>query len=317
MKSDRYYGPIATGYDAKRMHKPGWEKEQTAVADFVTLGPVLDCPVGTGRYLSIYQEKGLPYIGLDASKDMIAEALRKHPEAKTLLSEASILALPCEDQSFGTAVCSRLMNWLYPEDMAKAVSELRRVAREIVVSIRTGEEGKPQGRGNYTHRLANFYRAIDGLHIEERRTISTADDGTFEMFKLRAPTWDDVLKQFEQHHDSHDAIIRLSRVWTERYGIEDVDLSKGAVKAEYWSHQQLGELIDHMAQFPRVGGQPNAMITDAKPRYTQFPATVFRTKGHTAMIDGRRRSNQWRKRPGLYPVLVVEVESDAALAEAQ
>ena len=74
--------------------------------------------------------------------------------------------------------------------MARAVAELRRVGRRLVVSIGTGQEGRPPGGGNYTHSLARFYAAIDGLHIERRRTISTAADGTFEMFLLRPPEWE-------------------------------------------------------------------------------------------------------------------------------
>jgi hypothetical protein len=65
-----------------------------------------------------------------------------------------------------------------------------------------------------------------------------------------------------------------------------------------------------MAKYPFPGGKPNAMITTTPPRHQNCPITVFRTQGRVAMIDGRRRANLWRKTPGLYPVLVVEVEPE-------
>lgn len=310
MKSDRYYGDVARGDDAKRMHKPGWAREQQAVQDFVTKGPVIDVPFGTGRYVDIYKAKKLGFIGVDISTDMIAEALKKHPEANVL--QGSVFDLPFDDGHFGTVVCSRLLNWLYPEDMARAVREIRRVGREIVVSIRTGIEGKQpvdgRPRGNYTHRLDTFYAAIDGLFIAERRTISTASDGTFEMFKLRAPCWADVLAQFDQHPDSHDAIKRLSDVWVRRFDMGEVSVEPDhvTVRAQYWTHLELADLLHRMAAAPRADGLPNNMITDRPPRFTEHPLTIFRANGQCAMIDGRRQTSLWHRIPGRYPVLLID-----------
>jgi hypothetical protein len=135
-----------------------------------------------------------------------------------------------------------------------------------------------------------------------------AGEETLEMFLVRPPEWEDVLEQFDHHGDRHHAIGRLSRDWTDCYGIAPVDLARGVVKAEFWSADQLGELVDAMAMYPLPGGKPNAMITTTAPRHQNCPITVFRTQGRVAMIDGRRRANLWRKTPGLYPVLVVEVE---------
>ncbi|HSH29283.1 MAG TPA: class I SAM-dependent methyltransferase, partial [Thiohalobacter sp.] len=161
MVADRYYGSTARDYDRKRSHKPCWGREQAAVDKFVSQGPVLDVPVGTGRYLQIYKDKGFKFQGIDASHEMIAQAHLKHADLDA--KRGYITDLPFKDRQFGTVVCSRLLNWLYPVDMAKAVQEMRRVGKQIVTSIRLGEKGHHEGQANYTHSKQDFYAAIDGL----------------------------------------------------------------------------------------------------------------------------------------------------------
>lgn len=309
MKSDHYYGPYATGYEAKRAHKPGWEREQAAIDEFVTVGPLLDVPFGTGRYTPIYDEKNIQFVGVDTSADMLAVAQENHPSAVGKVRIGDVKALPFAAGEFATVVCSRLMNWLYPEDFEAALRELARVAKTIVVSIRLGIPGKPAHRGNYTHDRNHFYSILHdlGLYIAGQKTISTASDGEFIMFKLRKPVWEDVQRQFVHHPDGTRAINRLAKVWTGRYALTGVELSESCpVRAEYWSASQLKQLIWKMAECPRADGQPNTMITDKPPRFTDGPVVVFKTQDETAMIDGRRRSNVWMKKPGRYPVLVID-----------
>src|SRR5690606_17615213 len=199
MNPDKYYGRQATGYDAQRMHRPDWPLEQKAVEDFVEDGPVLDCPVGTGRYIQIYKNKGLKVRGIDVSADMIAVAKSKHPDLDAQVG--SILDIPFKDGEFKTAVCSRLLNWLYPEDMGRAIDELRRVADTLILSIRTGKKGHHKNQANYTHSEEDFLLACQGLYMEQRRLIHRPSDGPFEFFKFRKPNTNDVRAQFNWHKD--------------------------------------------------------------------------------------------------------------------
>lgn len=297
LTADRYRGDVPATYEDTRRHKPEWPLEQAAVADLVTEGPVLDAPLGTGRYIDIYKAKGLQHVGLDISPDMIAEARRKHPDLNAVVG--TIFKTPFKDGAFSTAVCSRLLNWLEPDDMAKAVAELRRVARCLVVSIRTGVEGMA---GNYTHDLAKFYAAVDGLHIAERRLIRTVASGDFEMFKLRAPTMDDVFAQFGKPGNAK----KISRRWTRHYGFEFVDWRSASVKAEYWSSKRVKKLMMKLSMSHTVDGLANQILTKEPPRSLDGPLTVRRYKDHEVLLDGRRRANIWMRQPGSYPVLVVE-----------
>ena len=162
-----YTGTEASQYEAKRTHKDVWQAEQALITEMVDKGPLLDVPIGTGRYLPIYEEKGLWPWGLDVSEDMIAEALKKRP--KLDYQVGSILDIPWPDRHFRQAVCTRLLNWLSPEDMARAVSELLRVADEVILSIRLG---KPeQQKATITHGWDDFLDALQGAWIAEQRQV--------------------------------------------------------------------------------------------------------------------------------------------------
>jgi len=296
LNADRYRGAVPATYEATRRHKPEWPLEQAAIAAMVTDGPVLDVPLGTGRFVEIYKAKGLRHAGLDISPEMIAQARSGHPDLEARIG--SIFALPFAEGEFVTAVCSRLLNWFEPDDMARAVAELRRVARCLVVSIRTGTEGMA---GNYTHNLARFYAAIDGLHIAERRLIRAVESGDFEMFKLRPPTIADI---FAAHGRGAPA-KRLAARWTRHLQVAPIDWRTAQVTAEFWPAERIARLLASMAVTPTVDGLENRIVTDQPPRGFEGPISVVRSEGREAMIDGRRRANVWAKGDGIHPVLVV------------
>lgn len=308
MKADKYYGVTARDYDASRCHSLRWSREQLAVDEMVTAGPVLDVPIGTGRYIGIYRAKGLAFAGVDLSADMMAEAARRYGTIDT--RRGDVRALPFEAGSFATAVCTRLLDWLAPADMAAAVGELRRVAQTLVVTIRTGTPGC---RINWTHDLSAFYRAIGGLHIEARRWTETTQDGVEEMFKLRPPTWADVIEQFKYEScDPLGDVRRIASEWDGRLWPHMLDIRPETVtvRAEYWSTADLAAVIDEMAGLVDHLDRPHGRyITDELPRYPGGPVTVMQANGKCAVLDGRRRINRWRREATddeLHPVLFLE-----------
>ncbi len=300
MNPDKYHGTVAERYDVERCHSLRWAREQLAVADFVRDGPVLDVPLGTGRYGEIYRERGLKAVGVDVSADMLALARKRYPEIVGI--QGSVLALPFDDKAFATACCTRLLDWLDPVDMAQAVAELRRVASVIVASIRHGVE---EIRVNQTHDLANWYRAIDGLFIEARRVTEITQDGTEEIFRLRAPTWDDVLAQF-QHH-GHTPYFEMQRIACEWFGHVQPSPETHRVTSTYWPAADLVKVIDWMASKHDATAEPDDRYrTDLYPRFEHGPVTLMTKGKKTVVLDGRRRINRWRGSPGLFPVLLIE-----------
>jgi ubiquinone/menaquinone biosynthesis C-methylase UbiE len=169
-----YQGSVATEYDAKRVTQKLWKAENEAVEDFLTgvTGTVLDIPVGTGRYLGLYEKMGVKVVGRDVNEDMLAEARKKHPGAD--LAVADVLALDMADKSIETIVCVRLLNLLSETEMQQALAELQRVASQrIIMTLRTGKKIKlgEGGRQGQTQRRRAFLDALKGWKIEKSRPV--------------------------------------------------------------------------------------------------------------------------------------------------
>lgn len=138
----KYHGAIAAGYDAKRKDDPKRILAKRIVEDMLADLPsgswLLDCPCGTGRFLPFCQDKGLIYIGMDASIDMLKQAAAKvtNPQ-KVRLEQASIFELPRDDKSIDASLMIDLTRWIMgdygPDGIKQALSELQRVTRQRII----------------------------------------------------------------------------------------------------------------------------------------------------------------------------------------
>jgi ubiquinone/menaquinone biosynthesis C-methylase UbiE len=136
--ADKYYGPVASGYDAKRTADPKWTIEQAHIESMLDEIPsgdwVVDVPCGTGRFFSYYAKRGLLFHGVDRSVDMLKQAAYKVvDQQKARLHHGDVRALPLADKSVDAAVMCRLTRWLSPDDCQIALRELQRVARKRII----------------------------------------------------------------------------------------------------------------------------------------------------------------------------------------
>lgn len=134
----KYHGAVATGYDAKRQESPKWHEEDRLVREYLSDIPsgdwVLDCPIGTGRFIPFYEEKGFQVVGIDLSEDMLQEASKKITKPKQFrLQQGNALVLKRDPKSVDVAVMVRLTRWLTPEERDRALREMQVVARKRVV----------------------------------------------------------------------------------------------------------------------------------------------------------------------------------------
>lgn len=101
------------------------------------LKPVLDAPCSTGRLRSVFERRGLRYVGVDMSQAALGEARgrgRARESAASLIA-ARVERLPFRDDSFDVVVCCRLLHHLHdPDEIRAAISELTRVAHRLVVA---------------------------------------------------------------------------------------------------------------------------------------------------------------------------------------
>lgn len=97
-----------------------------------SLRPVLDAPCGTGRMRAVIERRGLRYVGLDASAEMLGEAATSGADA---LVRARIELLPFESNAFEAVICCRLLHHLDErEELEPAVAELVRVSHRLVIA---------------------------------------------------------------------------------------------------------------------------------------------------------------------------------------
>lgn len=98
---------------------------------------VLDCATGTGDLAIAFQRAGAAVTGTDFVEEMLTIARRKAPEID--FRRADAMALPFPDKSFDIAsIAFGIRN---VADPSKAIAEMARVARRVVVL----EFGQPNG----------------------------------------------------------------------------------------------------------------------------------------------------------------------------
>lgn len=144
--ADKYVGAVAQGYDAKREANPKWIAEQMVIEgmlDDIRPGSwVLDCPVGTGRFLAYYNRREFCVKALDRSPDMLAAAEAKadvlgFDKRRITFGQGDIRSTGLADKCVDVSVMCRLTRWLSPADCVVALRELQRVTRQrIIVTAR-------------------------------------------------------------------------------------------------------------------------------------------------------------------------------------
>jgi SAM-dependent methyltransferase len=303
MKADHYHGQTAKKYDGKRDGTAKRVAELVAVEAFVDRGPVIDVACGTGACFPIYLAKRLDFVGVDISRDMLAEARRKFPGVD--VRQGSALSLSVPDGAFATAVSIRFLEWLPADLMKAAVAELKRVAEVVVATIRLG----PAGEGKtFTHPRAVFYEAIDGLLIEDRRIVSDEGLTTAELFKLRPATWWDAVAGLAFDYPETHKIQLRSDKFGAVFGIDPVPITAETttVRAEYWTSEEIGKaLLEMSRRWDHTRPPKHRFIHDKEPRNPDLPATIVERSGVRLIIDGRHRANKWMKQQSRHPVIVV------------
>lgn len=293
VKADRYYDAVARDYDKKRKPDGTWIAENRLISKLVTQGPVLDVPFGTGRYVPHYENKGLEYLGIDISDDMLAQAKAKYPDANC--RQGSVFDLPT---GFKTVVCTRLLNWLYPKQMRVAMEQMCAAADTLVFTLRAGADGDRRSTATYTHSTETLKQLIGGRLWEQHR-IGGLRHGEYIMVKACKPTHADVEKAFSNR--APGTLDTLLGEWSTRIGVERPAADEVyPLTVEWWTHTMLGDYVDQIRKITP------AFFTKRPPKREDMPIIAFKRDGRYGMLDGRHRANLWRNTPGVYPVIVME-----------
>ncbi len=179
----KYRGEVAKGYDAKRENRPKWIEENRIIGGWLSDLPpgttVLDCPVGTGRFLRLFEESGFNVICMDASEDMLIKAHEIGSVVKNdyVIGDACDTKLP--DKIVDLVMMIRLTRWLSPEDCIRALKEMQRVAKKrVVFTARVRHPSRPDLVRGYDIIEA----ALDGWKITKDEGLP--DDDAYRIIQL-------------------------------------------------------------------------------------------------------------------------------------
>ncbi len=96
---------------------------------------LIEFACGSANDYRAFAEAGLgphlDYLGIDLSEKNVANARRRHPDARFEVGD--ILALPYADRSFDYVIASDIFEHLSPNAMERALDEAARLAREALV----------------------------------------------------------------------------------------------------------------------------------------------------------------------------------------
>lgn len=183
--SIKYHGRMAANYEAKRSKQLRWHLENIAVRNMLEGTPrkakLLDAPVGQGRFLQLYHDLELDVLGVDMSRDMMAQA-KVTGMATLCQGDVTNLAFLADDQ-FHTAVCVRFLDLIPEETMQSAMRELCRVTNNaIVLTIRLGPEYLPKVN-TATHDHDRFLSLIQEMNWQIIKDVPIFNKG-WHVFKL-------------------------------------------------------------------------------------------------------------------------------------
>ena len=181
------FASIATRYDRANTVLSGgihhlWRRRAVHRSGVRRGDKVLYCATGTGELAIAFERAGARVIGTDFVEEMLAIARRKAPYIE--FRQADAMALPFADDSFDIAsIAFGIRNVADPE---KAISEMARVARRVVVL----EFGQPRGWFAPVYRVyrAHVLPRIGGAVTGERAAYEYLESSS-----ARFPSGDDFV----------------------------------------------------------------------------------------------------------------------------
>jgi hypothetical protein len=165
-------------YDEIREGTDKWKRETELVTEllqgFQPGTTVLDCPVGTGRFIELYEGMGFHVLGVDKSDAMLRQAQAKSKSDNSFFRTGDATDLG-DVGHFDVSLCIRLFRWISSDDVIKVLKELQRVTlKRIIINART-DPAHP-----YSRPRSLIESALDGWAITVAREIEPG----FEMFAI-------------------------------------------------------------------------------------------------------------------------------------
>ncbi|NIU85631.1 MAG: methyltransferase domain-containing protein [Candidatus Thorarchaeota archaeon] len=94
---------------------------------------LLDVGCATANLYKFAKARDIQYVGIDITQRLLDAGNERNPDAELHLG--SILDIPYPNQSFDVSYAKSVLEHVHPDEAEKAVSELVRVARHMVILV--------------------------------------------------------------------------------------------------------------------------------------------------------------------------------------
>ena len=158
--SDLYNTLYKYGYHAMlKNHGLRYAKGFTVDYDFES---ILEVGCSNGAAVKYLQKNDKKAFGIDVANIAIRYAQEKYGTINC--NEASVLDIPFKDKWFDAVFTCDVLEHLMPEDIDKGISEIKRVAKDILF-IKVDD--KVEGNTEFTDKIhkAGHYKEIKNLHL--------------------------------------------------------------------------------------------------------------------------------------------------------
>ncbi|MGC8782803.1 MAG: class I SAM-dependent methyltransferase [Armatimonadota bacterium] len=147
---------VAEHYDATRFLPESVREavvEQILCAASLAAGHwLVDAGVGTGRFALPIARRGVNVLGLDVSRKMMRQLLRKSPPANLYLAQADLRSLPVRSRSISAVLVAHVLHLI--AGWREVLQECRRVLRQEGMLFLLYESGKRFPAREYYVQLA-------------------------------------------------------------------------------------------------------------------------------------------------------------------
>lgn len=204
--NNKYLGEVAQNYDNRK--RSVWQAEIKAFESLLSLISknqqrkidVLDMPCGTGRWIPQLHTIAKFYTGVDISKDMLTEAVKKTGTINfpsVFIEKGWLEYLPKREREFDLVICTRFLGYWSKKNVQKIIrllastskqylllqvrvneSSFRRISRKFVCNLgwaKSCAKVKKNGRLTMSHHRKTFLSSLEQEHfiIKERIIVNT------------------------------------------------------------------------------------------------------------------------------------------------
>ncbi|TGL59769.1 class I SAM-dependent methyltransferase [Leptospira ognonensis] len=137
-----YVDDVAKSYESNRVNDRFWKWEHETLSkilqDGKKINTIVDCPVGTGRFFSIYKTLNAKITGVDISPDMLKESKNKM-ELLGISDQVKLLSsdlLDYKKEEYGEAdlfISFRLFHLITPTKIEAMVNKIASVSKDFVI----------------------------------------------------------------------------------------------------------------------------------------------------------------------------------------